>query len=199
GTEDFPQGTRCGQAPAAEDTQDTQQGTRTILPRELDPGHSTLVPVPVLCPMDAGGGHPLETATAILDRDLDGLEQRTDLTRSFRGGSRSGEGAVSQMDVGKNLHGLVRCTSRMARATGTGGGGAPAEADAAAGRKTLAAGGMVRLCRGRLACGMPADYRQRGVGLRWAPENRAAVVSDDPVAHGHGFALGFSHRSGNGK
>jgi hypothetical protein len=44
---------------------------------------------------------------------------------------------------------------------------------------------------------MSADRGQRDVGLCRAQENRAAVVCDDFVAHGHRAALGFSHRAGD--
>ena len=59
--------------------------------------------------------------------------------------------------------------------------------------------GLVCVRGGRFAGGVSADRGQRtGAEVCGPQENRSAVVRDDAVAHGHGLAVGFSHRSGDG-
>src|SRR6202158_3340742 len=148
----------------------------------------------------AGGGIAMVAAAGVLGGDPDGLERRANVAGPLRRNPAGGAVVVSQVAVGQELHGLVPGAVEMADAAAAGLEPTSAPASADAGRAALAAGGLGCGRRGRLAGGMSADRGQRTrVEMRGPQEDRAAIIRDDVAAHGHGRALGFSHRSGDGQ
>src|SRR5260370_2877894 len=143
-----------------------------------------------------GGGIEMVAAAGVLGGDPDGLERGANVAGTLRRNTAGGAVVVSQVAVGQKLHGLVPGPVAMADAAAAGLEQTSATAIAEDGRATLAAGGLVCVRRGRLARGMSADRGQRTrTEVRGPPEDRAAIVRDDVAAHGHGPALGFSHRA----
>ena len=122
------------------------------------------------------------------------------LQAQFRGNARSGAVAVSQVAAGQELHGMVPSTAEMADAAAARLEPTSATPVADQSRSALAAGRLVCVRRGRFAGGMSANGGQRkGVEVCGQEEDRTAVVRDDALAHGHGRAVGFSHRAGDGE
>src|SRR4029077_6469385 len=157
--------------------------------------HREMVSRTVLLTLAGDRRLEVDAAAPILDGAVDGLERRANVADPLRCEPRGAAIVVSQVVLGQNLHRLVRGTVEVAYATAASSEQTVAAADAGAGGPALAAGGVGGVRGGWLKGGTPTDRGQpTRLEVCGKEEDGPAVVSDDAVAHGHGLALGFSHR-----
>src|SRR5208282_4166816 len=146
------------------------------------------------------GGNAMDAAARVLDGAALDLGCRANLADTLRGQPADAQVDLSQMVSGQDLHGLVRGTIEMAPAVAAALEQPTTAASPSNVRTALAPPRLVRL-RGRwLTRGMSTHAAQpEEAGVCGTKENRAAVVCHHAAAYGHGVAVGFSHRLGQGQ